>query len=44
VAVTQAAEEKRLIAEAAIQAADRKLVESEAVAQAAEAILEGGAE
>jgi hypothetical protein len=44
VAVTQAAEEKRLLAEAAIQAAEKKLAESEAVAQAAEEILEGGAE
>jgi hypothetical protein len=44
VAVTQSAEEKRRIAEAAIQAAERKLAESEAVARAAEDILEGGAE
>jgi hypothetical protein len=44
VAVTQAAEEKRRIADAAIHAAERKLAESEAVARAAEEILEGGAE
>jgi hypothetical protein len=43
VAVTQAAEEKRLLAEAAIQAAEKKLAESEDAAQAAEVILEGGA-
>jgi hypothetical protein len=44
VAVTQAAEEKRRIAEAALQAAEEKLAESESVARAGEEILEGGAE
>jgi hypothetical protein len=44
VAVAQAAEEKRRIAEAALRAAEEKLVESESVARSGEEILEGGAE
>jgi hypothetical protein len=44
VAVAQAAEEKRRIAEAALQAAEEKLAESDSVARAGEEILEGGAE
>ena len=41
VALTQAAEEKRRIAQAAIDAAEKKLEESDAAARAAEGILEG---
>jgi hypothetical protein len=41
VALTQAAEEKRRIAQAAIDAAEKKLEESDAAARSAEEILEG---
>lgn len=41
VALTQAAEEKRRIAQAAIDAAEKKLEESDAAARTAEGILEG---
>jgi hypothetical protein len=44
VALAQAAEEKRRIAQAAIDAAEKKLAESETTAINAEEILEGGAE
>jgi hypothetical protein len=44
VALTQAAEEKRRIAQAAIDAAEKKLEESDAAARDAEAILEGDSE
>jgi hypothetical protein len=44
VALTQAAEEKRRIAQAAIDAAEKKLEESDAVAREAEGILEGDEE
>jgi hypothetical protein len=44
VALAQAAEEKRRIAQAAIDAAEKKLEESDAAARDAEGILEGDAE